>query len=78
MSFGNYYHNANANNRIKGKRKQTKNSDVVGGGGLLLHIPPPEALSQRIAAVPLMLWLICGAHFCTTLPNGHHRNSVNG
>ena len=37
MSFGNYYHNANANNRIKGKRKQTKNSDVVGGGGLLLQ-----------------------------------------
>ena len=37
MSFGNYYHNANANNRIKGKRKQTKNSDVVGGGLLLQY-----------------------------------------
>ena len=48
MSFGNYYHNANANNRIKGKRKQTKNSDVV-GEDFYFNIPPPKALSQRTA-----------------------------
>ena len=64
-----YYHNANANNRIKGEKADKK---LCRSKGTFTSISRRHLVSSP---APLHdVWLICAHSFAPTLPNGHRNH----